>query len=53
MYEISVYSITPKLWRWEVRRGGALLRCGIAPTMVAAERDVSWVFNIGQVPNDG
>ena len=26
MYQISVYSITPKLWRWELRCGGALLR---------------------------
>ena len=38
MYEISVYSITPKLWRWELRCGGALLRCGTAPTRAAAER---------------
>ncbi len=53
MYQISVYCITAKLWRWEVRCGGALLRCGTAPTKVAAERDASWVLNIGQVPNAG
>ena len=32
MYELSVYAISPDLWRWEVRCGGALLRCGTAPT---------------------
>jgi hypothetical protein len=37
MYQISVYSITLNLWRWEIRRGDALLRCGAAPTRVAAE----------------
>jgi hypothetical protein len=45
MYQISVYCITPKLWRWEVRCGGALLRCGTAPTKVAAEREVSLILN--------
>jgi hypothetical protein len=39
MYQVSVYSITANLWRWEIRYGGALLRCGTAPTRVAAERD--------------
>ena len=53
MYQISVYSITPKLWRWELRCGGALLRCGTALTTAAAERDANWVLNIGQVPNEG
>jgi hypothetical protein len=43
MYQLSVYPITPHLWRWEVRSGGALLRCGTAPTQVAAERDASEV----------
>ena len=45
MYEISVYSITPRLWRWELRCGGALLRCGTALTKIAAEREVSCIFN--------
>ena len=45
MYQVSVYSITPNLWRWEVRCGGALLRCGTARTKVAAEREVSCILN--------
>ena len=45
MYQISVYSIAPKLWRWELRCGGALLRCGTAPTGLAVEREVSCVLN--------
>ena len=51
MYELSVYPITPDLWRWEIRCGGALLRCGTASTRVAAERDVSEIVNlsVGQV----
>jgi len=36
MYQLSVYPITPNLWRWEIRCGGALLRCGTAPTREAA-----------------
>ena len=44
MYQISVYSITPNLWRWEVRRGGALVRCGTAPTRIAAEREVTSIL---------
>jgi hypothetical protein len=36
MYELSVYPITLNLWRWEIRCGGALLRCGTAPTREAA-----------------
>ena len=43
MYQLSVYPITPNLWRWEVRCGGALLRCGTAATPVAAERDANEV----------
>jgi len=38
MYQLSVYAIEPNLWRWELRSGGVLLRCGCAPTRVAAER---------------
>ena len=45
MYEHSVYSITPNLWRWEVRCGGALLRCGTAPTQAAAEMEVNHAVN--------
>jgi hypothetical protein len=40
MYQLSVYAITANLWRWEFRCGGALLRCGTAPTRVAAEMAV-------------
>jgi hypothetical protein len=45
MYQISVYSITPNLWRWEIRRGSALLSCGTAPTKFAAETVASEVVN--------
>ena len=45
MYRILVYPITPDLWRWELRCGGALLCCGTAPTRVAAEIDVSEIVN--------
>ena len=38
---LIVYAITPNLWRWEIRWGGALLHCGTAPTKVAAEVDVN------------
>jgi hypothetical protein len=40
MYQLSVYALTPYLWRWEIRCAGALLRCGTAPTRVAAEMAV-------------
>jgi hypothetical protein len=45
MYRISLYAITPTLWRWEVRCGGALLRCGTAHTRFAAEMDAHEVVN--------
>jgi hypothetical protein len=45
MYQLLVYAIAPDLWRWEIRCGGALLRCGTARTQVAAERDVNEVVN--------
>jgi hypothetical protein len=45
MYQLSVYPITADLWRWEIRSGGALLRCGTAPTKAAAEMDVNEVVN--------
>jgi hypothetical protein len=43
MYQRSVYAITPNLWRWEIRCGGALLRCGTARTKDDAERAVNAV----------
>jgi hypothetical protein len=42
---VFVYAVTPYLWRWEIRRGGALLRCGTARTRVAAEADVNKAVN--------
>jgi hypothetical protein len=45
MYEISVYAITPYVWRWEIRLGGALLRCGTAMTAGAAEKAVNEVVH--------
>jgi hypothetical protein len=45
MYQHLVYSITPCLWRWEVRCGGALLRCGTTPNQAAAEMAVRDVIN--------
>lgn len=45
MYELTVYPITPDLWRWELRCGGALLRCGTAPSRAAAELAVSDFIN--------
>jgi len=44
-HQVSVYAITPNLWRWEFRYGGALLRCGTAPNRVAAEMDANHVVN--------
>jgi hypothetical protein len=43
MYQITIYLIAPKLWRWELRCGGALLRCGTAPTNRAAEMEAESV----------
>ena len=45
MYETSIYSIAPNVWRWEIRRGGALLLCGTAATKAAAEILISAVAN--------
>jgi hypothetical protein len=45
VYELTFYPITPHLWRWEIRCGGALLRCGTAYTRAAAERTVNDVVN--------
>jgi hypothetical protein len=45
MYQVSVYPITPDLWRWEIRSGGALLRCGTAWTKADAELEANAVVN--------
>jgi hypothetical protein len=45
MYTTSVYSITINLWRWEIRCGSTLLRCGTAPTRAAAEMEANEVAN--------
>jgi hypothetical protein len=45
MYEASVYSIAANLWRWEIRCGGALFRCGTAATRAIAELYVQAVVN--------
>ncbi len=45
MYQVLVYPITANLWRWEIRFGGALLRCGTAPTRGAAEIEANDVAN--------
>ena len=45
MFQLPVYPITPYLWRWEVRCGGALLVCGTAPTRFAAERAANKIIN--------
>jgi hypothetical protein len=45
MYEVTVYLLATKLWRWEIRCGGALLRCGTASTRAAAETAVSEVIS--------
>ena len=45
MYQVLVYPITANLWRWEIRCGGVLVRCGTAPTRAAAEVDANGVVN--------
>jgi hypothetical protein len=45
MYQTSVYPVTPNLWRWEIRCGGALVRCGTAWNEIAAERAVNEVIH--------
>ena len=37
MCEIVIYPITENLWRWEIRRGGSLFRCGTARSDVVFE----------------
>ena len=45
MYDLSVYPVMSYLWRWEIRCGGALLRCGTAPSWAAAAMTVRDVIN--------
>lgn len=40
MYDVTIYPVSPNLWRWEIRSGGSLLRCGTSPTRLGAEKDV-------------
>jgi len=41
MYHTLIYPITPGLWRWEIRFGDELLRCGTAHTKQAAENELN------------
>ncbi len=43
MYQVLVYPITPDLWRWEIRSGRALLRCGTAGNSSDAEAEANGV----------
>ena len=45
MYQILTYPIAADLWRWEIRCGGALLRCGTAHSRSAARGEVDEVVN--------
>ena len=45
MYQVQIYRIVSTLWRWEIRCGGALLRCGTAHTKAAAENEALEVIN--------
>jgi len=45
MYQFLVYPVTDNLWRWEVRSGNVLLRCGTAPTRATAELNAYTVAN--------
>jgi hypothetical protein len=36
MYQVLIYRITLGLWRWEIRCGGALVRCGTAGSEAGA-----------------
>jgi hypothetical protein len=45
MYEVRVYLLAPGVWRWEVRCGGALLRCGTAPTKADARYALNDIVN--------
>jgi hypothetical protein len=43
MYEVIIYRITVDLWRWEIRCGGALLRCGTSHTRATAQNEAAEV----------
>jgi hypothetical protein len=43
MYQLFIYPIALYLWRWELRNGAALVRCGTAPTRNAAEMQANHV----------
>ena len=47
MYRRFVYAIELNLWRWEIRcdECNALLRCGTARTMIAADRQARHFVN--------
>jgi hypothetical protein len=45
MYQVCVYAITPDLWRWEIRFGRALFRCGTAWTRADAELEARSAAN--------
>ena len=41
MYQVQIFPITPDVWRWEVRCGFVLLRCGTAATRQAADTEAT------------
>jgi hypothetical protein len=45
MYQVYVYAIQPNMWRWELRSGRVLLRCGTALTRAAAEKAANQYVN--------
>jgi hypothetical protein len=45
MYEIQIYQIVEKLWRWEIRCGGSLVFCGTAHTEADAENEAREVIS--------
>lgn len=47
---VSVYAITPNLWRWEIRSAGALVRCGTAATRITAESAANRFVNAESRP---
>ena len=52
MYQVFVYSITPKLWRWDIRCGSALLRCGTAANQSRCPERSKLRPQLGRVPNE-
>jgi hypothetical protein len=45
MYEIAIYRFTTTLWRWEVRCGGAVIRCGTAHSKIEAQSEVDEIVH--------